>query len=69
MSAYIISKSRTRDYIMARAPGLRHHKFERISRDSFDYLDMKYKELCDELVFSQPSKGKTIMSPLRGRDT
>jgi len=55
-----IKKSICRTYLLDKASQTRSHKYNRVSSKVYPYLEAKMREYMDNIVSTQPSKGKTI---------
>lgn len=56
----LIVKSKMRAFLLEAAKQTRAHKFDRVSKATFDSLEARLRAMALEHVRRLPSKGKTI---------
>uniref|UniRef100_A0A6M3L040 Uncharacterized protein n=1 Tax=viral metagenome TaxID=1070528 RepID=A0A6M3L040_9ZZZZ len=55
-----INKKACRRWMLDYARRTRHHKFTRVSNETFLVLDLKLRNTMRDIVDKHPSRGKTI---------
>jgi hypothetical protein len=57
----LITRSLVKKYLLERAKALRpYHPFTQVSGETFDALEARFRNICDDAIRSHPAVGKTI---------
>lgn len=61
----LINKAHVRRRILETAKSTRYQKFDRVSEETYEWLNRRVDDLIVNLLQCQPSKGQTIYPPTR----
>jgi hypothetical protein len=59
-SSSLLCRSKVRTYLLDYAKKHRHHRFTRVSADTYDKLEAVIREACRRHVGGHPSSGTTL---------
>lgn len=64
----LLNKKGTKQFILLKAESMRSHKFERVSGEFIEALELALMNMIENWITSHPSKGKTLYSPTRSSE-